>query len=83
MISHYDEREYRGAIYSLPRLRALVVDLLCISGRTMSNPGTEKGSVNWIIMAGVLMSGNFKHGGVVSPKFESRQRKSAESAALL
>ncbi len=36
-----------GATYSFPWLQALVVvDLLCISGQTMSNPGTEKGFVN-------------------------------------
>jgi hypothetical protein len=35
------------------------------------------------IRAGVLMSGNFKHGVVVSLKFRSQLRKSAKSSALL
>jgi|LakMenEpi03Aug12_release.lakeMendotaPanAssembly.Ray.scaffolds.fasta_scaffold3080180_1 hypothetical protein len=36
-----------------------------------------------IIVAGVLMSGNFKREGVVSSKLESQLRQSAENAALL
>jgi hypothetical protein len=35
-----------GTIYCFPRLQAQVVDKLCISGQTMSNPGMKKGFFN-------------------------------------